>query len=138
MFSLSAYPSLLALELRHAWRSIAARPGFSSLAVLVLAAGLASALSIASFMNTLVLNPLPFADAEQLYRAGLLDDNEPADSRRYDELGSEEVLDWEGYLKSLAQMRAASAMPAACLARACCPPWACSHSWVATSPKLTR
>ncbi|MGQ0800589.1 MAG: ADOP family duplicated permease [Pseudomarimonas sp.] len=94
------------LELRHAWRSIAARPGFSALAVLVLAAGLASALSIASFMNTLVLNPLPFANAEQLYRAGLLDDNEPLDSRDYDELGSEEVLDWEGYLEPLAQFGA--------------------------------
>lgn len=103
-----AVASIFALELRHAWRSIAARPGFSTLAVLVLAAGLASALSIASFMNTLVLNPLPFANPEQLYRGGLLDDNEPLDSRQYDELDSEEVLDWEDYLEPLAQMGAHS------------------------------
>ncbi len=90
-------------ELRYAWRSIVARPGFSALAVLVLAAGLASALSIASFMNTLVLNPLPFSNAEALYRAGLIDDGDAPDTKRFDGLNVNEVLDWQEYLEPVAE-----------------------------------
>ncbi len=81
-------------ELRYAWRSIVARPGFSALAVLVLAAGLASALSIASFMNTLVLNPLPFKDSESLYRAGLIDNNDAPDTDRFDSISANDLLEW--------------------------------------------
>ena len=47
-------------ELHQAWRGVCARPSVSILAISVLAAGLASALCIASFINTLALNPLPF------------------------------------------------------------------------------
>jgi len=91
-------------ELRQAWRSIAARPGLSTLAVLVLAAGLASALSIASLMKTLVLNPLPFAHSDQLLRAGLVDDDELPGSLRLDGISSADLLDWQAALADLAQV----------------------------------
>ena len=95
-------------ELRQAWRSVLARPGFSALAVLVLAAGLASALSIASFMNTLVLNPLPFANSDELLQAGFVDSGEPLDTHRLNAISSADVLDWQEALASMAQVGAYS------------------------------
>lgn len=95
-------------ELGAAWQSMLRRPGFSALAVLVLSGGLASALSIASFMNTLVLNPLPFAHSDQLYRAGLIDSDDDLDSRRYDLVSANELLDWRQRLDGLASVAAYS------------------------------
>lgn len=95
-------------ELGAAWQTVLRRPGFSALAVLVLAAGLASALSIASFLNTLVLNPLPFADSGQLYRGGLIDNDDDLDTRRYDLLAANDFLDWRERLDGLATVAAYS------------------------------
>ncbi len=95
-------------ELNAAWQTIVRRPAFSALAVLVLAAGLASALSIASFLNTLVLNPLPFADSANLYRVGLIDNDDDIDTDRYDSAAANDVLDWQQQLDGLAQLAAYS------------------------------
>jgi putative ABC transport system permease protein len=98
--------SLLMFELRYAWRSLAARPAFSALVVLVLTAGLASALSVASMLNTLVLHPLPFADSDSLYRAGLIDNEENLDTDRFDAPTARDILAWQEGLADLADIGA--------------------------------
>ena len=102
--NLHAMFAALIFEARFAWRGMTARPGFSALAILVLAAGLSAALSIASFMNTLVLNPLPFEDSASLYRAGLIDNDDDLDSKRYDLVAANDLLDWREQLKPLASV----------------------------------
>jgi len=106
MNRLKTTASHLLFELRYAWRSLAARPAFSALVVLVLTAGLASALSVASFLNTLVLRPLPFAEAESLYRAGLIDNDENLDSGRFDAPSARDILAWQEALAGLAEVGA--------------------------------
>jgi putative ABC transport system permease protein len=97
---------LLNFELRQALRRIAARPAHSALVVLVLTAGLASALSVASFMNSLVLNPLPFEDSESLYRAGLIDGDADASDEHFDAPAANDILDWSQQLEGLAEVAA--------------------------------
>ena len=62
--------SALLVELRHAVRSIFARPAFAGLVVLVLSVGLGCVLFVLSVINGVVLMPLPFADSERLYAVG--------------------------------------------------------------------
>lgn len=95
-------------ELWQAWRGIRARPSVSILAISVLAAGLASALRIASFINALVLNPLPFEQSDQLFRVGLIDNDDDLDSKRYDSARAEDVLDWQERLAEQADVAAYS------------------------------
>lgn len=99
---------VLAWELQQAWRGLWARPSVNVLAICVLAAGLASALCIASFINTLALNPLPFERSDQLYRVGLIDNNDDLDSKRYDLARAEDVLDWQERLRNQADVAAYS------------------------------
>ena len=65
----------LLYELRHALRSIAARPASSALVIAVLAAGLACVIFMLAIVNGLVLRPLPFAVPEQLLHAGVHGDS---------------------------------------------------------------
>lgn len=99
---------VIAWELQQAWRSIVARPSVNILAVCVLAAGLASCLCIASFINTLALNPLPFERSDQLYRVGLIDNDQDLDSKRFDLARAEDVLDWQERLAAQADVAAYS------------------------------
>lgn len=61
-------------ELRNAARSIAARPAFSALVVIVLAAGLACVIFMLSLLNGFVIRPLPFEAPDRLLHAGLRED----------------------------------------------------------------
>jgi putative ABC transport system permease protein len=61
-------------ELRHAARTILARPAFSALVVGVLAAGLACVVFMLAFLDGFALRPLPFAQPDELYQAGILGD----------------------------------------------------------------
>lgn len=106
MYAIASRVSQLLFELRLAVRGLAQRPAFSLLVVLVLSAGLASALSVASFLNTLVLNPLPFADSDSLYRAGLIDNDEDRDSDRFDAPAANDILDWQARLAGRAEVGA--------------------------------
>src|SRR5579863_7918621 len=52
--------------LRNALRVLASRPGFTTLAVLSLAIGIGASTAMFSVLNTVILQPLPYTDAERL------------------------------------------------------------------------
>lgn len=57
-------------ELRGAWRRLLARPGYTALSVAVLGMGLGAMLFLLNAVNGLILEPLPFPDAERLVTVG--------------------------------------------------------------------
>ncbi|HWU76280.1 MAG TPA: ADOP family duplicated permease [Rhodanobacter sp.] len=75
-------------ECRSAWRRLLKRPGYAALSVGVLGVGLGLVLFLFSIVNSLILQPLPFAHADRLMAVG-----EPAphgiygiDSAQYQQL----------------------------------------------------
>ncbi len=55
-------------DVRHAIRTLCRSPGFTAVAVLTLAVGIGATTAISSVVDTILLQPLPFADAERLVR----------------------------------------------------------------------
>jgi putative ABC transport system permease protein len=53
-------------DVRHALRVLRKSPGFTAVAVLILAVGIGAAITIASVMKCLVLEPLPYPDGGRL------------------------------------------------------------------------
>lgn len=53
-------------DLRYAWRALRSRPGFSLVAMFVLALGIGSNAAIFSVVRGVILRPLPFSAPEQL------------------------------------------------------------------------
>jgi predicted permease len=97
-------PATFLIELRNAWYAIAARPAFSALVVGVLAIGLGCVLYVAGMVNGLVVRPLPYADAERLIYAGLIDNDDPLDTDDFDALTVDEFLEWRERLAGSAEV----------------------------------
>jgi len=57
---------MLVMDLRYAVRSLGKAPGFSALAVLVLAVGIGATSAIFSLIDGTLIRPLPFADPDRL------------------------------------------------------------------------
>jgi len=92
----------LVLELKQAWRAIVLRPGFSALAVGVLAAGLACVIYMLIAIGSLVLRPLPFPHADRLHHVGLHDGNDSGGS--LEPLRSQDLLDLRRQLAGTAEV----------------------------------
>src|SRR5512134_387831 len=60
--------SSLLRDLRHATRTLRQAPGFTIVAVLTLAIGIGANAAIFSFLDTMLLKPLPYPDADRIVR----------------------------------------------------------------------
>ena len=67
-------------DLRYAFRSIRRNPGFTVVVVLTLALGIAANTTVFTFLNTLLLNPLPIERVSQLVGIDGSDSRKPAGS----------------------------------------------------------
>src|SRR5689334_16567054 len=53
-------------DLKYASRTLRKHPGFASVVVITLALGIGANTAIFSFVNAVILNPLPFPDSDRL------------------------------------------------------------------------
>jgi predicted permease len=88
-------------DLRYALRSLAKSPGFTAMAVLIFALGIAGNTVVFSLVNGLFLRPLPFPHPEQLVD---LDETAPKWSLRYTGINFADFEAWRAYNATFAGM----------------------------------
>ncbi|MGH8145931.1 MAG: ADOP family duplicated permease [Rhodanobacteraceae bacterium] len=91
---------MLVREFREAWRRLSKRPGYALLSVAVLGVGLGVTLFFFGMVNTVILQPYPFPQANRLMSIG-----EPL-SNGIGDIDSAQYLQLQGKLKSVDAMGA--------------------------------
>lgn len=79
-------------DLRHSFRAIGRNPGFAFLVTLMLALGIGANTAIFSFVNGVLLRPLPFPDSDRLIT---LSERNPEKSQRLSSVSPRNLEDWE-------------------------------------------
>jgi len=88
-------------DLRHAVRTLRKMPGFSVVAVLVLALGIGANTAIFSVVNAVVLRPLPYPGADRL---ALIWETDLKDGVQREGPSGPNFLDWKGQSQSFEEM----------------------------------
>jgi putative ABC transport system permease protein len=94
-------------DVRYALRTLRTSPGFTAVAVLTLAVGIGATTAIYSVVDTILLQPLPFADSDRLVRI-VENFPHPVPGRPLLQRGvtHQEFLDWRTRAKTLADATA--------------------------------
>ncbi|MEW6209479.1 MAG: ABC transporter permease [Acidobacteriota bacterium] len=79
-------------DIRHSFRAIARNPAFAFLVVFMLAIGIGANTAIFSFVNGVLLRPLPFPDSDRLIT---LSERNPEKSQRLTSVSPRNLEDWE-------------------------------------------
>jgi putative ABC transport system permease protein len=93
--------SNLASDVRYALRNLAKRPGFTAIAVITLALGIGANSAIFSFINALLLKPLPFSDTDRIVA---LWDKVPSRGVERNEVTVANYLDWRAQNRTFEQL----------------------------------
>jgi putative ABC transport system permease protein len=80
-------------DLRYAFRSLAARPGFAAVAVLSLALGIGGNTMIFAFIDGIVFHPFPYPDADRIVTVGVTFPRMSSEERFIEVLSAAEVFD---------------------------------------------
>jgi putative ABC transport system permease protein len=85
-------------DVRFALRNLLKNPGFTTVAVITLALGLGANAAIFSFVNGLLLQPLPFPDSDRLVALG---ERNPEKERKVLTASPLNIQDWETQSKTI-------------------------------------
>jgi len=88
---------MIAREFREAWRRLMRRPGYALLSVGMLGLGLGVVLFLFGLVNTMILRPLPFPQADRLIAVG----EQPSNGYGIGDIDSEQYLQLQGHLRSV-------------------------------------
>src|SRR5688572_73270 len=91
-------------DLRVGLRAFLRTPGFTAAAVLTLAVGIGATTTIFTFVNAIVLQPLPFPDSERLVMLGFA--SRTASPARLRTAAPADFLDWQSQSASFENMAA--------------------------------
>ncbi|MGE4072525.1 MAG: ABC transporter permease [Lysobacterales bacterium] len=89
-------------ELRQSWRALLHQPGNSLLTVFVLALGLAGVIGMLSIIKSLVWDPLPYPNADQILTVGWRDRANSGPNLQ--SLDAEQFLQWQERLEGQAEL----------------------------------
>jgi putative ABC transport system permease protein len=87
--------------MRYSWRTLSKMPGFTVLAVLVLALGIGANTAIFSVVNSVVLRPLPYRDSDRLV---LIWETDLKDGIRREGASAPNFFDWQEQSQSFDEM----------------------------------
>jgi hypothetical protein len=90
-------------DIRFALRQFRKRPGFTLMAIMILALGLGANTAIFSVVNAFLLRPLPFKDPARLTA---LYERDVVGSEPYNEVAPANFLDWQKLSASFEQIAA--------------------------------
>ncbi|HEY7543968.1 MAG TPA: ABC transporter permease, partial [Blastocatellia bacterium] len=90
-------------DMRHSFRAIGRNPAFAFLIILMLAIGIGANTAIFSFVNGVLLRPLPFPDPDRLIT---ISEKNPEKSQKLSSVSPRDLEDWEARSQTIEQFGA--------------------------------